>query len=155
MNIVLCFILILMNIFFIPFNFIFGIISVLILFLIMFFQIKKGAIDVTDLSEKVDYSLFVSFIFIILGVILLIYGSDLFVESAINIANKFNIPEAIVGISLVAFGTSLPELAVGILAAFRKKVDFALGNVLGSNVYNILGVLGFSSFFGNFRINPG
>ncbi len=83
---------------------------------------------------------------------MLIYGSDLFVKSAINIANELNIPEAIIGVSLVAFGTSLPELVVGILSAIRRKVDFALGNVLGSNIYNILGVLGVSSFFGNFRI---
>ena len=53
---------------------------------------------------------------------------------------------------MVAFGTSLPELAVGILAAIKRKVDFALGNVLGSNIYNVLGVLGISSFFGNFNI---
>ena len=86
------------------------------------------------------------------GIVLLIYGSDLFVESAINIANQLNIPEAIIGVSLVAFGTSLPELVVGILSAIRKKVDFALGNVLGSNIYNVLGVLGVSSFFGNFSI---
>ncbi len=78
--------------------------------------------------------------------------SNYFVESAINIANQLNIPEAIIGVSLVAFGTSLPELVVGILSAIRRKVDFALGNVLGSNIYNVLGVLGVSSFFGNFSI---
>ena len=55
---------------------------------------------------------------------------------------------------MVAFGTSLPELVVGIISAIRRKVDFALGNVLGSNIYNVLGVLGVSSFFGNFRIPP-
>ena len=78
---------------------------------------------------------------------MLISGSDLFVDSAINIANQFNIPEAVIGVSLVAFGTSLPELVVGILSAIKRKVDFALGNVLGSNIYNVLGVLGVSSFF--------
>ena len=57
-----------------------------------------------------------------------------------------------IGISLVAFGTSLPELAVGVISAIKRKVDFALGNILGSNIYNVLGVLGFSSFFGNFQI---
>mgnify|MGYP000654277277 CR=1 FL=1 len=93
-----------------------------------------------------------SIIFIVFGIILLIYGSDLFVDSAINIATQLNIPEAIIGISLVAFGTSLPELVVGILSAIRRKVDFALGNVLGSNIYNVLGVLGVSSFFGNFNV---
>ena len=152
MNIVLATILILMSFFLLPFNFIYGFIAVLILFITMFIQVKKGIIDVSDVSEKGDYSTLASIVFIILGIFLLIYGSDLFVNSAIEIANNLNIPEAIVGISLVAFGTSLPELAVGILAAIKRKVDFALGNVLGSNIYNVLGVLGISSFFGNFNI---
>ena len=152
MNIGLGLILILMHILFLPFNYLYGIIAVSLLFLIMFLQVKKGAINMSGVDEKGDYSIIVSIIFITLGIFLLIYGSDLFVNSAINIANVFNIPEAIIGISLVAFGTSLPELAVGILAAIKRKVDFALGNVLGSNIYNVLGVLGISSFFGNFNM---
>ena len=152
MNIALAIILILMSFFLLPFNYFYGFIAVLILFLTMFIQVKKGVIDVSDVSEKTDYSTLASIVIIILGIFLLIYGSDLFVNSAIEIANNLNIPEAIIGISLVAFGTSLPELAVGILAAIRRKVDFALGNVLGSNIYNVLGVLGISSFFGNFNI---
>ncbi len=152
MNISLAIILILMSFFLLPFNYLYGFIALLILFLTMFIQVKKGVIDVSDISEKRDYSSILSIVFIILGIFLLIYGSDLFVDSAIEIANNLNIPEAIIGISLVAFGTSLPELAVGILAAIKRKVDFALGNVLGSNIYNVLGVLGISSFFGNFTI---
>ena len=153
-NIGLAIILIIMSYLILPFNYLFGILSICLLFIIMFMQVKQGSLDVSEVEEKGDYSLFISIIFILGGIILLIYGSDLFVESAINIANQLNIPEAIIGVSLVAFGTSLPELVVGILSAIRKKVDFALGNVLGSNIYNVLGVLGISSFFGNFRI-PG
>jgi cation:H+ antiporter len=152
MNIAIAIMLILMSSFLISFNFIFGIIALSVLFLIMFLQVKKGIIDVSDVNEKGDYSLLISTTFIILGIFLLVYGSDLFVDSAINIANTLNISEAIIGISLVAFGTSLPELAVGILAAIKRNVDFALGNVLGSNIYNVLGVLGISSFFDNFYI---
>ena len=151
-NIGLAIILILMSYFILPFNYLFGVLSVCLLFLIMFMQVKQGSLDVSEVEEKGDYSLFISIIFIVGGIILLIYGSDLFVKSAINIANQLNIPEAIIGVSLVAFGTSLPELVVGIISAIRKKVDFALGNVLGSNIYNVLGVLGISSFFGNFNI---
>ena len=151
-NIGLAIILIFMSYFILSFNYLFGILSICLLFLIMFMQIKQGSLDISEVEEKGDYSLFISIIFIVGGIILLIYGSDLFVESAINIANQLNIPEAIIGISLVAFGTSLPELVVGILSAIRRKVDFALGNVLGSNIYNVLGVLGVSSFFGNFSI---
>ena len=152
MNIALALMLILMSFFLIPFNLYFGLLAVLVLIIIMFFQVKKGVVDVSDVSEKSDYSTLVSIIFIILGIFLLVYGSDLFVNSAIEIANILKIPEAIIGISLVAFGTSLPELAVGILSAIKRKVDFALGNVLGSNIYNVLGVLGISSFFSNFKI---
>ena len=151
-NIGLAIILIFMSYFILPFNYLFGILSICLLFIIMLIQVKQGSLDVSEVEEKGDYSLLISIIFIVGGIILLIYGSDLFVESAINIANQLNIPEAIIGVSLVAFGTSLPELVVGILSAIRKKVDFALGNVLGSNIYNILGVLGVSSFFGNFGV---
>jgi len=151
-NIGLAIILIFMSYFILSFNYLFGIFSICLLLIIMFIQIKRGSLDVSEVEEKGDYSLFISIILIVGGIILLIYGSDLFVESAINIANQLNIPEAIIGVSLVAFGTSLPELVVGILSAIRRKVDFALGNVLGSNIYNVLGVLGVSSFFGNFSI---
>ena len=151
-NIGLALILITMSYFILPFNFLFGILSIGLLFIIMFIQVKQGSLDISEVEEKGDYSLFISITLIVIGIILLIYGSDIFVESAINIANQLNIPEAVIGVSLVAFGTSLPELVVGILSAIRRKVDFALGNVLGSNIYNVLGVLGISSFFGNFNI---
>ena len=151
-NITLALMLIAMSYFFLPFNYLYGILSICLLFIIMLFQIRVGTLNISEVQEKGEYSIIVSIIFIVTGIILLIYGSELFVDSAIDIANQLNIPEAIIGVSLVAFGTSLPELVVGILAAIRRKVDFALGNVLGSNIYNVLGVLGISSFFGNFNI---
>ena len=146
-NIALGICLIIMSYFY--FNYLFGIISLITLTLIMYFQIKKGSILVDDI-DKDEYSIFISLILIIFGVIFLIYGSDLFVNSAINLAKKLQVSEAVIGLSLIAFGTSLPELVIGIMSALKRKVDFALGNILGSNIYNVLGVLGISSFFGNF-----
>ena len=146
-NIALGICMIIMSYFY--FNYLFGIISLIALTLIMYFQIKKGSILVDDI-DKDEYSIFISLILIIFGVIFLIYGSDLFVNSAINLAKKFQVSEAVIGLSLIAFGTSLPELVIGIMSALKRKVDFALGNILGSNIYNVLGVLGISSFFGNF-----
>ena len=116
------------------------------------YQIKIGFVNLNNVDEKKHYSLLIAIILIIIGIILLIVGSNLFIKSAVNISNIFEIPESVIGISLVAFGTSLPELTVGVVSALRKKVDFALGNVLGSNIYNILGILGVSSFFGTFNI---
>ena len=146
-NIALGICLIIMSYFY--FNYLFGIISLIALTLIMYFQIKKGSILVDDI-DKDEYSIFISLILIIFGVIFLIYGSDLFVNSAIILAKKLQVSEAAIGLSLIAFGTSLPELVIGIMSALKRKVDFALGNILGSNIYNVLGVLGISSFFGNF-----
>ena len=146
-NIAIGICLIIMSYFY--FNYLFGIISLIALTLIMYFQIKKGSILVDDI-DKDEYSIFISLILIIFGVIFLIYGSDLFVNSAINLAKKLQVSEAVIGLSLIAFGTSLPELVIGIMSALKRKVDFALGNILGSNIYNVLGVLGISSFFGNF-----
>ena len=136
---------------FLYFNYLFGIVSMILLILIMYLQFKKGSLDLEEINKS-EYSTIVSIILILIGIIFLIYGSELFVNSAISIANYLNISEAVIGLSIIAFGTSLPELVVGIMAAIKKKVDFALGNILGSNIYNVLGVLGISSFFGTFSI---
>ena len=151
-NIILAITLILMGFLSINFDFVFGIIAILSLSIIMFLQFKKSQPKIDEVQEKAAYSFVISIVFIIIGILLLIYGSRLFVGSAISIAKQLNIPESVVGISIVAFGTSLPELVVGVMSALKRKVDFALGNILGSNIYNVLGVLGISSFFGNFKM---
>jgi len=148
-NIFLGIVLIFMTFFY--FNYIFGILAILTLIYLMYIQMKKGEIDNAEI-DKNDYSTIISLILIVLGIIFLVFGSDLLVNSAIEIAKKYNVSEAVIGLSLIAFGTSLPELVIGILSAIKKKVDFALGNILGSNIYNILGVLGISSLFGNFTL---
>ena len=85
------------------------------------------------------------FLYLLVGIFVLAYGADLFVDGAISLAKKLGISEAVVGVSIVAFGTSLPELATSIVAAFKKESDISLGNILGSNIFNILCVLGISS----------
>ena len=148
-NIFLGIVLIFMTFFY--FNYIFGIVAILTLIYLMYIQMKKGEIDNSEI-DKNNYSIIISIILIVSGIILLVLGSDLLVNSAIKIAKIYNVSESVIGLSLIAFGTSLPELVVGIISAFKRKVDFALGNILGSNIYNILGVLGISSFFGKFSI---
>jgi Ca2+/Na+ antiporter len=148
-NIALGLVLILMN--FLYFNFIFGIFSVILLTFIMYTQVKKKSLNLEEINKS-EYSIFLSVFLIIIGVIFLIYGSDLLISSSINIASNFNVSETVIGLSIIALGTSLPELVVGVISALKKKVDFALGNILGSNIYNVLGVLGISSFFGTFEM---
>lgn len=76
------------------------------------------------------------------GIAALVFGADMLVEGAVNIARVFDVPDAVIGLSLVAIGTSLPELATAIVAAIRRHPDVVLGNVIGSNIFNILAILG-------------
>ncbi|GGZ23302.1 sodium:calcium antiporter [Echinicola pacifica] len=79
---------------------------------------------------------------ILLGIVGLYYGSELLVNNAITIAQQYGISERIIGVTIIAIGTSLPELTTSILAALKKETDIALGNILGSNLQNILSIIG-------------
>lgn len=81
-------------------------------------------------------------LFVAGGIALLVYGSELLLDGAISIATSVGVSEAVVGLTLVAFGTSLPELATTVVAALRGEGEIALGNAVGSNIYNVLSVLG-------------
>lgn len=81
-------------------------------------------------------------LFIIGGLAALVFGSDLTVNSAINIAHMLNISDRIIGLTIIAIGTSLPELVTCVVAAVKKQPDLAVGNIIGSNIFNILFVLG-------------
>ena len=87
----------------------------------------------------------VSIVLMIAGLGLLILGANLFVQSAVAIAKMFNVSDAIIGLTIVAIGTSLPELITSIVAAYKKESDIAIGNVVGSNIFNILGILGITA----------
>ncbi|MBF6596866.1 MAG: calcium/sodium antiporter [Fermentimonas sp.] len=81
-------------------------------------------------------------IFIVVGLIALVYGSDLLVVNAIIIAERLGMSEAMIGLTIVAAGTSMPELATSVVAAIKKRSDIAIGNIVGSNIFNILLILG-------------
>lgn len=95
--------------------------------------------------EHLPMSVPLTLLAIIGGLAMLIYGANRFLLGAVGLGEMLGIPEAIIGLTLVAVGTSLPELAVSIIAAIRKHADVAVGNVLGSNIFNILCILGISS----------
>lgn len=90
---------------------------------------------------------------LIFGFILLIKGSDFFVSSASDIAKKFKIPPIIIGLTVVAMGTSAPELSVSVTSSLAGLNDMSIANVVGSNIFNILIALGVSSMFGKLKIN--
>jgi K+-dependent Na+/Ca+ exchanger related-protein len=86
-----------------------------------------------------------SILFMVIGFVILIKGADFFVDGASGIAEKFHIPQIIIGLTIVAFGTSAPEAAISISAAFAGTTGIAIGNILGSNLLNILIILGISA----------
>lgn len=86
------------------------------------------------------------FLWLLLGILTLLFGSRMMVEGAVNLARLMGVSELIIAITLVAFGTSLPELAASLSAAWRGETDLAIGNVVGSNVANLLLILGLTAF---------
>lgn len=93
-------------------------------------------------AEKKGHSLWLDSILCLFGLSALVIGSQWLVKGAESIAIALGVPEAIIGLTIVAAGTSLPELASSIVAALRGKVDIAVGNIVGSNLFNLLGILG-------------
>ena len=91
-----------------------------------------------------------TFLLLVLGFVALIFGADILVAGATTLARKFRVSEAIIGLTIVAFGTSMPEFVVNVSAAIEGSGDIALANVIGSNIFNVLGILGCSALV----INP-
>ena len=119
--------------------------SVLVLFIIFSFKVRANENeDLDDLSTS-NMSLSKIFIFLALSSILLYSGSELFVESSIFFANYFGVSERVIGLTMVAMGTSLPELATTLVAIYKKELDISIGNIIGSNIFNILAVIGITS----------
>lgn len=116
---------------------------------------KSG--DVEEELEEADPNLsgWMIALYIVLGMIGLPVGADLLVESATDIARQFHVSETVIGLTLVAIGTSLPELATTVMATLRRQADVALGNVIGSNMFNLLAIIGVASFFGEIPVSWG
>lgn len=90
-----------------------------------------------------------SFLFVILGLALLVFGGEWMVDASVVLARDFGLSETIIGLTIVAAGTSLPEVATSLVATYRGEKDIAIGNVIGSNILNILFILGVGSVFGD------
>ena len=116
-----------------------------VMFLIFMYITLRGAkVQGTDLEEKEKKPMatWLSVVWILVGLACLIGGSNLFVDGATAVATKLGVSEAVIGLTIVAGGTSLPELATSVVSARKGNSGIAIGNVLGSNVFNILAILG-------------
>jgi len=135
-----------------------GYLFILALLLFLFILIKKSRKDYVkaedELPEEAKHDpLYKSIAFLLVGALFLKYGADNLVDGAIAIAKNFDVSDRIIAVTVVAIGTSIPELATSIVAAFKKENNLAVGNLIGSNIFNILAVLGISSAIQNITID--
>ncbi|MBK5100349.1 MAG: calcium/sodium antiporter [Desulfobacteraceae bacterium] len=119
--------------------------SFFIIFIYYSFSIAKIIEGMEDHVPTKHYGLGKSMLLVLLGLVGLTLGGQWIIDGAVHVARKFGMSQSLVGLTIVAVGTSLPELATSVVAASKKNVEIAVGNVVGSNIFNIFFVLGISS----------
>ncbi|HIF9313844.1 TPA: calcium/sodium antiporter [Photobacterium damselae] len=132
-----------------------------VLFLLAMLYISKKAkqegdvmVDEQESEIPQNVSNTASFIWIIVGLALLLYSSDMVVESAVTIAKYYGMSDLVIGLTIIAVGTSLPELAASVASVLKGEDDMAVGNIIGSNVFNILAVMGIPGILNPSAISP-
>lgn len=135
-------------------NWINGVIMVSILVGFSYFLIWKSRkktkaehAELGEVPETLDSPVFKDILFILVGSIGLSYGAHLLVEGTVGLASVLGISDYVISVTVVAFGTSLPELMTSVVAAFKRHSDLSVGNLIGSNIFNILGILGITALF--------
>lgn len=126
----------------------FGSLIAYLIFSFMKANKEKNEVALKEFSgevHKTKGNIFTDAALAIGGIVALIFGSNWLVESSVSIARTWGVSEAVIGLTLVAIGTSLPELATGVIAALKKETDIVMGNIIGSNIFNILAILGLTS----------
>ena len=123
----------------------------LILFLFLIVKIRKNDSN-DDISDEVTLSNINILVYIIISSFVLYVGSELFVNSSIYFAKYFGVSERVIGLTLVAIGTSLPELVTTLVAIYKSELDISIGNIIGSNIFNILAVIGITSIITDLNI---
>jgi cation:H+ antiporter len=122
-----------------------GVVLLLLFTIFVVYTFGLASVEASDEFDVRVYSWGVSAALIVGGLLLLVAGGRLCVEGAVALARQLNLSEKFIGATVVAAGTSLPELATSALAAYRKHSDIAVGNIVGSNIFNILAILGVSA----------
>ena len=119
--------------------------SIFIILIYLFFYQKKSISEFSELTDISGISIPKSIFFVFFSGLLLWLGSETLVKSAISVANEYGISERVISISMVAIGTSIPELAASVVASIKKQNDLSIGNLIGSNIFNLLVVIGITT----------
>ena len=122
-------------------------------FLVYTFYTAKA--DATTTPESTPFPLWKCVVLILAGLVGLVVGGEMIVKTAVAIARYCGVAEAVIGLTIVALGTSLPELATSVVAAFKHNNDIAIGNVVGSNIFNVFFILGTSAIIKHLPVYPG
>ena len=128
-----------------------GVLFLICLGIYLWYTLKTGSLDDELELEESAQPLWRSLAGVLLGIALLVVGAQALVTGATAIARSLGVSEAVIGLTLVAFGTSLPELASSVVAALKRETDIILGNVIGSNIFNVLAVLGLTALVSPFE----
>ena len=133
-----------------------GMVGVIGLYTVYLYRLGSDEDATQEGSENplAGASVFVCLVILALGTIAVVWGADLLVKGAVILATEFGVSEGVIGLTVVAIGTSLPELAISILAALRGHAALAVGNIVGSNIYNILLILGVTGLVHPIAIAP-
>ena len=133
-----------------------GMVGVIGLYTVYLYRLGSDEDATQEVSENLlaGASVFVCLVILALGTIAVVWGADLLVKGAVILATEFGVSEGVIGLTVVAIGTSLPELAISILAALRGHAALAVGNIVGSNIYNILLILGVTGLVHPIAIAP-
>ena len=129
-----------------------GLILLYVVFSLRFSRIQQNKSD--EIPEKQKYSLLIATLITLGSCAGLILGADLLIENAIIIATRMGVSERAISVSIIAVGTSLPELATSVIAAIKKESDISVGNIVGSNIFNILIVLGITATIKPVEVSP-
>lgn len=123
-----------------------GILLFMLILVYTIISIRNGRKNESPASDNMEASMrpLAAFLLLILSCAMLSYGADLLVKGASSLASTLGVSDKVIGLTVVAFGTSLPELAASVAAALKKQMDISIGNIIGSNIFNILCVLGVS-----------
>jgi cation:H+ antiporter len=124
------------------------------LFLFYVYKSMKTSESGDETSSVKTLSLLKSILFIVLGLVFLVLGGRIVVDSAVDLARDMNISEKVIGLTIIAIGTSLPELVTSVTAIIKKSSDIAIGNIIGSNIFNIFLILGASSLVNPINYSP-
>lgn len=121
----------------------------------LFYTFYTAKADARTTTEATPFPLWKCVVLILAGLVGLVVGGEMIVKSAVAIARYCGVAESVIGLTIVALGTSLPELATSVVAAFKHNNDIAIGNVVGSNIFNVFFILGTSAIIKHLPVYPG